>query len=66
MYSLYPIRKHAGDYSKLENYENITGYFGEGFCVPIALKIVENSSYSEEDFNRSVDEYLTRFNVLYN
>ena len=31
-----------------------------------ALKMVENPSYGEEDFNRSADEYLTRFNVLYN
>lgn len=31
-----------------------------------ALKMIENSNYSEEDFNKSVDEYLTSFNVLYN
>jgi hypothetical protein len=31
-----------------------------------ALKVVENPNYSEEDFNKSVDQYLTSFNVLYN
>lgn len=31
-----------------------------------ALKMVENPNYIEEDFNRSADEYLTSFNVIYN
>lgn len=31
-----------------------------------ALKMIEYHNYNEENFNRSVDEYLTRFNVLYN
>jgi len=38
----------------------------QAFIGNEALKIVENPNYSEEDFNRSVDEYLTSFNVLYN
>lgn len=52
MYSLYPIRKHAGDYSKLDNYENITGHFGEGFCVPIAYSL--NAIFVD---NELIDKY---------
>lgn len=38
----------------------------QAFIGNEALKMAENPSYSEEDFNRSVDEFITRFNVLYN
>ncbi len=34
--SFYRIRKYAGDYSKLENYENIIESFREGYCIPIS------------------------------
>ncbi len=37
--SLYRIRKYAGDYSKLENYENIVESFSEGYCIPISYNM---------------------------
>ena len=37
--SLYHIRKYAGDYSKLVNYENIIESFRGGYCIPLCYDI---------------------------
>lgn len=37
--SLYPIKKYAGDYSKLENYENIIESLRGGYCIPICYNM---------------------------
>lgn len=60
-YEIFKNTDTEGFFTPYEYRINLRAFIGRE-----ALKIVENPNYSEEDFNKSVDEYLTSFNVLYN